>query len=129
MRIPIPRTTVIQLIKTHGILCQHCQKEEFEHIHHIDKDPSNNGFSNLMLLCTSCHGKKHRTATLDISKAPPELPMSDLTIQRKLPKAQIQGYKCLRCKHTWIARNKNRLPKICPKCKSPQWSNRRYTPR
>jgi 5-methylcytosine-specific restriction endonuclease McrA len=51
----IPKAVVVQLIKTHGILCQNCNKQEFEHIHHIDNDHSNNDFSNLMLLCVTCH--------------------------------------------------------------------------
>lgn len=59
-RKPIPRALTIQLIKTHGIMCQNCKNTEFEEIHHIDKDPCNNVFSNLMLLCSECHNDKHR---------------------------------------------------------------------
>lgn len=40
-------------------MCQNCKNVEFEHIHHIDEDPSNNEFSNLMLLCSKCHVKEH----------------------------------------------------------------------
>lgn len=29
------------------------------HIHHLDKDPTNNDLSNLILLCSSCHRKVH----------------------------------------------------------------------
>lgn len=32
----------------------------------------------------------------------------------------MEGYKCERCGHEWIARLKFH-PIICPKCKSPYW--------
>jgi len=32
--------------------------------------------------------------------------------------------KCIRCGHTWIPRS-NKLPKVCPRCKSPYW-NKQY---
>lgn len=31
------------------------------HIHHIDKDISNNNITNLVILCVSCHSKRHWT--------------------------------------------------------------------
>jgi len=63
----IPKAVVVQLIKTHGILCQNCNKLDFEHIHHIDNDHSNNDFSNLMLLCVTCHHVKHRSDISDFN--------------------------------------------------------------
>lgn len=36
-------------------------------------------------------------------------------------KITIKGYKCERCGHEWIPRNKEEKPIICPKCKSPYW--------
>jgi len=33
----------------------------------------------------------------------------------------IDGFKCERCGHEWIARIKED-PVICPKCKSPYWN-------
>lgn len=84
-RKPIPRQTVVQLIKTHGVLCQSCKNKEFEHIHHIDKDPTNNSFSNLMLLCSECHYQKHqfnsaltRNVSIRLTK-----PMTDKSIEFK----------------------------------------------
>jgi HNH endonuclease len=67
----IPRTLLIQLVKTHGILCQSCRNREFEEIHHIDGDRSNNAFDNLMLQCLPCHKEKHEqepAAKQDIGK-------------------------------------------------------------
>ena len=55
----IPRILLIQLIKTYGIFCQTCRDREFEEIHHIDGDRSNNAFDNLMLQCVPCHREKH----------------------------------------------------------------------
>ena len=38
---------------------------------------------------------------------------------------KIKGYKCERCNHEWIPRNKAENPMICPKCKSPYWNKPR----
>ncbi len=35
------------------------------------------------------------------------------------------GYCCERCDHAWIPREKDRLPKVCPLCKSPYWNKPR----
>jgi Zn finger protein HypA/HybF involved in hydrogenase expression len=35
---------------------------------------------------------------------------------------QISGYKCERCDHTWVPRNHDDEPRVCPKCKSPYWN-------
>jgi DNA-directed RNA polymerase subunit RPC12/RpoP len=34
---------------------------------------------------------------------------------------KVEGYKCERCEHEWIPRNKAN-PIICPSCKSPYWN-------
>ena len=39
-------------------------------------------------------------------------------------KITVEGYKCKRCEHEWIPRNKD-LPLVCPKCKSPYWNKPR----
>jgi len=39
--------------------CQKCGKAANLHVHHIDKDVSNNSPENLLTLCGSCHGKWH----------------------------------------------------------------------
>lgn len=33
----------------------------------------------------------------------------------------VLGNKCYRCSHEWLSSNKNQVPKVCPKCKSPYW--------
>jgi hypothetical protein len=42
----------------------------------------------------------------------------------------VPGYRCERCKHEWMPRNKERAPKVCPSCKSPYWDRlrRKYDP-
>lgn len=38
---------------------------------------------------------------------------------------KVDGYRCERCEHIWVAREereKDDLPVICPKCKSPYWN-------
>jgi predicted Zn-ribbon and HTH transcriptional regulator len=32
----------------------------------------------------------------------------------------LSGYRC-RCGHEWLPRNKGERPRVCPKCKSPNW--------
>lgn len=34
---------------------------------------------------------------------------------------QTKGYKCLKCEYLWIPKNK--LPRICPRCKSKRWAD------
>ena len=33
----------------------------------------------------------------------------------------IIGHRCFRCKHEWKPNNMNKIPRVCPKCKSPYW--------
>jgi predicted Zn-ribbon and HTH transcriptional regulator len=37
----------------------------------------------------------------------------------------ILGYRCERCGHERVPREKNHDPKVCPKCKSPYWGTPR----
>ncbi len=37
----------------------------------------------------------------------------------------VEGYRCERCAHEWIPRDKEQEPVICPKCKSPYWNKPR----
>ena len=41
-------------------------------------------------------------------------------------KIKLEGYICERCKHKWVARNKN-IPVVCPRCKSAYWDKPRKT--
>ena len=51
------------IYKRDGYKCQECGKKangrRSLHAHHIDFDPKNNDFLNLITLCPSCHGKTH----------------------------------------------------------------------
>lgn len=38
---------------------------------------------------------------------------------------EVEGYECSRCVHQWVPRNKERVPRVCPKCKSPYWDRPR----
>lgn len=39
----------------------------------------------------------------------------------------LPGYRCERCNHEWVARRQEeaRVPRVCPKCKSPYWDQPR----
>lgn len=40
-------------------------------------------------------------------------------------KLSVEGFRCERCEHEWIPRNKEDEPAVCPKCKSPYWNKPR----
>jgi len=40
---------------------------------------------------------------------------------------QVTAYRC-RCDREWIPRNKGERPRVCPKCKSPNWDRPRKRP-
>lgn len=40
-------------------------------------------------------------------------------------KLSVEGFRCERCEHEWIPRNKEDEPSVCPKCKSPYWNKPR----
>ncbi len=35
-----------------------------------------------------------------------------------MAKVKLDGYRCDRCEHEWLPRDKEQDPKVCPKCKS-----------
>jgi predicted Zn-ribbon and HTH transcriptional regulator len=37
----------------------------------------------------------------------------------------LEGFRCERCKHEWVPRDKGQEPTVCPKCKSPYWNKPR----
>lgn len=37
-----------------------------------------------------------------------------------MPEVTINGFKCTRCDHIWVPREKYK-PMVCPRCKSPYW--------
>lgn len=40
-------------------------------------------------------------------------------------KVLIEGFRCERCAHEWLPREKGVAPKVCPTCKSPYWNKPR----
>jgi predicted Zn-ribbon and HTH transcriptional regulator len=40
-------------------------------------------------------------------------------------KVKLDGYRCDRCEHEWLPRDKTQDPKVCPRCKSPYWDTPR----
>ena len=60
-RIPIPKIAKVkaELQKEIGSICPFCTNDNVGHfqIHHIDNNPSNNDFINLLFLCPTCHSK------------------------------------------------------------------------
>lgn len=42
-----------------------------------------------------------------------------------MPKLQLWGYRCERCRHDWLPREQELEPRVCPKCKSPYWNQPR----
>ena len=46
-------------IQEYGEVCHNCGEEEDILVHHRDGDRSNNELSNLIPLCSTCHGKVH----------------------------------------------------------------------
>jgi DNA-directed RNA polymerase subunit RPC12/RpoP len=39
-----------------------------------------------------------------------------------MPKVKLVGYRCGRCDHEWVPRDRTKEPMVCPKCKSPYWN-------
>jgi len=39
-----------------------------------------------------------------------------------VPKIQIWGFRCERCSHEWVARDRTKDPTVCPRCKSAYWN-------
>lgn len=46
-----------------------------------------------------------------------------------MAKVQLWGYRCLRCGHEWLPRDRETTeePKVCPHCKNPYWNKPRQT--
>lgn len=66
-RISVPAKTKSLLQKEINSQCPFCESEDVDHfqIHHIDENPNNNDFSNLLMVCPLCHSKITKR---DISK-------------------------------------------------------------
>lgn len=46
-------------------------------------------------------------------------------VEGKKVKIQVWGYRCHRCGHEWVPREKAQDPRVCPACKSPYWDRPR----
>ncbi len=42
----------------------------------------------------------------------------------QIGRVKLWGYRC-RCGHEWLSRDKANEPRVCPKCKSPNWDRPR----
>lgn len=67
--------------------------------------------------------EKHNTST---DRSNPVMVITDIATH-KAPTATMQGYKCLRCNHIWIPKNKSKVPEMCPACKSSSWHSKRQS--
>lgn len=58
-RIAVPPKLKAELQKEINSKCPLCYSEEVGHfeIHHIDENPENNNFANLLMICPTCHSK------------------------------------------------------------------------
>ena len=55
------RAVKIRLMKERGVKCERCgyDRQEILHVHHKDRDRSNNKLNNLELICPNCHYEEH----------------------------------------------------------------------
>ena len=51
----------LRLLDVRGRQCERCSYDKYEilHVHHKDKDRSNNNLDNLELICPNCHYEEH----------------------------------------------------------------------
>lgn len=42
-----------------------------------------------------------------------------------MAKVLLTGWRCERCAHEWVPREKDKNPTVCPSCKSPYWDKPR----
>jgi len=108
-----PKAIRDHIIKKYDGCCVDCSIRvgKSGHVHHVNTDIEDYGdIENLVLLCISCHRKRHREYQLVESQ----------------PVLHMPTLKCLRCGHKWHPRT-DKLPAVCPnlKCKSPYWNKPR----
>jgi hypothetical protein len=71
--VQIPDDLAAEVMFASDRTCCVCRMESHKtQIHHIDRDPSNNKFENLAVICLSCHSDAHSTAAF-VRNLTPEL--------------------------------------------------------
>ena len=54
-----------------------------------------------------------------------------MVYKERMPLVKLDGYRCERCEHEWLPRDRTsygkELPTVCPRCKSPYWNRPRQT--
>lgn len=64
-RVPIPKETKNTIFTEVHHRCCICQEHRrASNIHHIDENPSNNNYDNLVALCSECHADVHTKSTM-----------------------------------------------------------------
>ncbi|MEK7613378.1 MAG: HNH endonuclease [Patescibacteria group bacterium] len=60
-KVATQRALKIRLLQLRGVECERCQysRKEILHVHHKDRDRSNNDLLNLELICPNCHYEEH----------------------------------------------------------------------
>ncbi len=86
LRIKIPQETKVraQLQQEINSICPFCGNNDVGHfqIHHIDENPKNNLYSNLILICANCHSKitKGDISHIQVEKVKSHLPNKRIEI-------------------------------------------------
>lgn len=60
-KVVFERSLKIRLLKIRGTVCERCgyNKKEILHVHHKDRNRTNNELHNLELICPNCHYEEH----------------------------------------------------------------------
>ena len=69
-RPPIPKAMDFNIRYNAAFTCCVCRDSPIEQIHHIDKNPLNNVYDNLVGVCNECHGEAHTNHTMERNLTP-----------------------------------------------------------
>jgi hypothetical protein len=88
-RIEIPPTLAAKVLFASDRTCCVCRAEKLKvQIHHIDEDPSNNGWENLAVICLHCHSEAHTMGAF-VRNLTPELITLYNTSWREIVKVRV----------------------------------------
>jgi len=45
----------------------------------------------------------------------------------RMARVMLSGFRCERCGHEWVPREKDEEPRVCPRFKSPYWESTRQS--